>query len=49
MNTFTRFLYEFLSQFLSGFIIFFKGIIVLLSIDAILMIDFYGHTFFFLI
>ena len=27
MNTFTRFLYEFLSQFLSGFIIFFKGIV----------------------
>ncbi len=27
MNTFIRFLYEFLSQFFSGFIIFFKGII----------------------
>ena len=26
MNTFTRFLYEFLSQFFSGIVIFFKGI-----------------------
>ena len=26
MNTFTRFLYEFLSQFFSGVVIFFKGL-----------------------